>query len=153
MLLDKVVKDDVIVITKLDRFARSTRDALNIIETLNQKRVGLVVLNMGGDTLDTTTPIGKLMVTVLSGIAEFELGLNKERQAEGIAEAKKRGVYKGRPKKFTDKNKSLLHAVQLFEERNQNGMTVQEICDITKVGRSTLYKFIKEDIKNEMQTS
>ncbi|WP_349407927.1 recombinase family protein [Pseudalkalibacillus sp. SCS-8] len=152
-LIDQVEKDDAIVVTKLDRFARSTRDALNIIEILNQKEVGLVVLNMGGDTLDTTTPLGRLMLTVLSGIAEFELGLNKERQAEGIAEAKKRGAYKGRPKKYTNKNKSLLHAVQLFEERNQNCMTVQEICDITKVGRSTLYKFIKENFKNERQTS
>ncbi|WP_408011657.1 helix-turn-helix domain-containing protein [Pseudalkalibacillus sp. A8] len=60
-----------------------------------------------------------------------------------MAEAKKRGVYKGRPKKFTDKNKSLLHAVRLFEECDQNGMTVLKICDITKVSRSTLYKFIK----------
>ncbi|MFX3624014.1 MAG: recombinase family protein [Ectobacillus sp.] len=139
-LLTKVNTGDTIVVTKLDRFARSTKDALNIIEQLEEKGVSLVVLNMGGDKLDTSTPMGKLMVTMLTGIAEFELSLIKERQREGIALAKERGVYKGRPKKYTEKNKGLQHALELFDNRDENGMTVKEICEITKVSKATLYR-------------
>ncbi len=59
--------------------------------------MALVVLNLGGDVVDTSTAIGKLLITVLTGIAEFEADLIKERQIEGIAAAKARGVYQGRP--------------------------------------------------------
>ncbi|MCE7792300.1 recombinase family protein [Salipaludibacillus sp. CUR1] len=143
-LLETVSEGDTIVVTKLDRFARSTQDALSTIETLNNKGVGLIVLNMGGDKVDTNTPIGKLMITVLSGIAEFEADMIKERQLEGIELAKQRGAYKGRPKKYTDKNKSLQHALELFHDRENNGMTVKEICQITKVSKATLYRNVRE---------
>lgn len=139
-LLEMVREGDSIVVTKLDRFARSTRDALSTIEELNEKGVTLIVLNMGGDRVDTSTAIGKLMITVLSGIAEFEADMIRERQLEGIQEAKKRGVYKGRPKKYTEKNPSLNHAISLFNNRSINGMTVKEIEEVTKVSRATIYR-------------
>lgn len=142
-LLQTVKEGDTIVVTKLDRFARSTKDALYTIEYLNEKGVGLIVLNMGGDKIDTTTPIGKLLVTVLSGIAEFETDMIKERQMEGIALAKKRGVYKGRPKKYTENHKGLQYALKLFRERDKNKMTVNDICEITKISRATLYRAVK----------
>lgn len=151
ILLETVKEGDSIVVTKLDRFARSTKDALNTIEELNKKGAALIVLNMGGDRLDTSTPIGKLMITVLAGIAEFEADMIRERQLEGIQEAKKRGVYKGRPKKYTKKNNTLNHALDLFEKRSVNGMTVKKIEEITKISRSTLYrerKKRKEEITN-----
>ncbi|WLD95406.1 recombinase family protein [Alkalihalobacillus sp. AL-G] len=139
-LLVTVDHGDKIAVTKLDRFARSTKDALTIIDDLNEKGVGLVVLNMGGDTVDTSTAIGKLMITVLSGIAEFEADMIKERQLEGIADAKERGVYKGRPKKYTDKHSGLIHAMELVANRDHNGYTVDKICEITNVSRATLYR-------------
>lgn len=142
-LLERVTKNDTIVVTKLDRFARSTKDALSTIELLNEKGVGLVVLNMGGDKIDTTTAIGKLMVTVLSGIAEFEADMIKERQMEGIALAKERGVYRGKPKKYTENHKGLQYALKLMAERDSNKMTTNEICEITKISRATLYRAIK----------
>jgi DNA invertase Pin-like site-specific DNA recombinase len=142
LLLETVQEGDTIVVTKLDRFARSTKDALNTIEYLNSKRVSLIVLNMGGDKIDTGTAIGKLMITVLSGIAEFEADMIRERQLEGIVEAKQRGVYKGRPKKYTEKNKGLQHAMELFNNRDKNGMTVNEIAEITKISRATLYRAV-----------
>ncbi len=142
-LLDKVKAGDSIVVTKIDRFARSTKDALSTIEYLNSKDVGLIILNMGGDKVDTSTAIGKLMITVLSGIAEFEADMIKERQLEGIAEAKKRGVYKGRPKQYTDKNKGLQHALDLFNKRDTNGMTVKDIEDVTKVSKATIYRAVR----------
>jgi DNA invertase Pin-like site-specific DNA recombinase len=142
-LLNTVQTGDKIVVTKLDRFARSTKDALNTIDLLNSKGVSLVVLNIGGDTLDTSTPIGKLMVTVLSGIAEFEADMIRERQLEGIERAKERGVYKGRPKTYTSKHKGLEHALELFKNRNENKMTVNQISEITGISRATLYREAK----------
>ncbi|MCM2590488.1 recombinase family protein [Rossellomorea marisflavi] len=150
-LLDTATEGDTIIVTKLDRFARSTKDALSTVELLNNKGVGLVVLNMGGDKVDTSTAIGKLMITVLSGIAEFEADMIMERQLEGIELAKQRGAYKGRPKKFTQKNSSLKHALELYNNRDSNGKTVKEICEITGVGRSTLYNVIKETESGELQ--
>lgn len=144
LLLEKIQEGDTIVVTKLDRFARSTKDALNTIEYLNSKGVALIVLNMGGDKIDTSTAIGKLMITVLSGIAEFEADMIKERQLEGIEEAKKRGVYKGRPKKYTKNNRGLQYALELFNNRATNKMTVKEIEEITKISRATLYRAVRE---------
>lgn len=143
-LIDTVQANDTIVVTKLDRFARSTKDALSIIEMLNEKQVNLIVLNMGGDRVDTSSAIGKLMITVLSGIAEFEADMIKERQLEGIELAKKRGVYKGRPEKYTDKHKGLHHAIELFNHRDENKLTVNEIAEITNVSRATLYRKVKQ---------
>lgn len=99
---------------------------------------------MGGDKIDTSTAIGKLMITVLSGISEFEADMIKERQLEGIEEAKKRGVYKGRPKKHTENNRDLQYTLELFRNRATNNMTVKEIEEITKISRATLYRAVKE---------
>jgi DNA invertase Pin-like site-specific DNA recombinase len=148
-LLETVKAGDTIVVTKLDRFARSTKDAINTIEMLNEKSVSLIILNLGGQTVDTTSSYGKFMITVLSGVAELEADINKERQAEGIALAKKRGVYRGRPKKYTSRNTKLQHALELFYERENNGKTVNQIADITGVSRATLYRAAKEqDVNN-----
>lgn len=144
LLLDLIEEGDTIVVTKLDRFARSTKDALNTIEVLDSKGVSLIVLNMGGDKVDTGTAIGKLMITVLSGIAEFEADMIRERQTEGIAEAKSRGVYKGRPHTYTDKHKGLQHALELFNDRSNNGYTVKEIAEITKISKATIYRAVRE---------
>ncbi|RUT43267.1 recombinase family protein [Paenibacillus anaericanus] len=143
-MLASASEGDTIVVPKLDRLARSTRDALTIIDDLNKRKIALVILNMGGDVVNTATAIGKLLITVLSGIAEFEADMTKERQTEGIAEAKLRGVYKGRPKKYTGKHSGLNHAIDLFVNRNTNKYTVKQICEITKIGRSTLYRELQE---------
>ncbi len=139
-LLDRVAIGDTIVVTKLDRFARSTQDALNTMATLTERGVSLVVLNMGGDVVDTSTAIGKLLITVLAGIAEFEADLIKERQIEGIAAAKARGVYKGRPRTYTAHHKGLAHALELLAHRDTNHLTVNDICAMTQLSRATLYR-------------
>ncbi|ACM11770.1 recombinase family protein [Bacillus paranthracis] len=114
-------------VTKLDRFARSTKDALNTIEYLNCKGVPLIVLNMDEDKIDTSTAIGKLMITVLYGIAEFEADMIKERQLEGIEEVKRRCVYKGRLKKHTENHRGLQYALELFHNRASNKLTVKRL--------------------------
>ena len=143
-LLDRLTMGDTVVVTKLDRFARSTQDALNTMATLTERGVSLVVLNMGGDVVDTSTAIGKLLITVLAGIAEFEADLIKERQLEGIAAAKARGVYKGRPRTYTAHHKGLAHALELLAARDRNHLTVNDICAMTQVSRATLYRLARQ---------
>ena len=87
---------DTLVITKPDRMARSTADLLGIVARLEAKGVGLIVLSMGGQSWDIRTPTGRLMLTMLGAVAEFERNLMLERQREGIAKAKADGKYKGR---------------------------------------------------------
>ncbi|WP_272514187.1 hypothetical protein [Bacillus cereus] len=77
--------------------------------------------------MDTSMEIGKLIITVLFGIAEFEADMIKERQLEDIEEAKHRVVYKGRPKKYTENNRGLQYTLELFYNRAMSKMTVKEI--------------------------
>jgi DNA invertase Pin-like site-specific DNA recombinase len=84
---------DTLVVTKLDRLARSVANACEIVERLQKKGVALKVLAMG---LDTGTPTGRLMLNMLASVAQFEREVMLERQREGIAKAKSEGLYKGR---------------------------------------------------------
>lgn len=92
-MLDFVREKDTIVIHDFSRLARSTKDLLGIVEFLKRKRVTLISEK---ENIDTSTPIGKLMLTMIGAINEFERTNMLERQREGIAEAKKKGKYKGR---------------------------------------------------------
>ncbi len=94
--LDYVRDGDVLVVTKPDRLARSVADLLAIVTRLERKQVALRVLSMGGTELDTRSPTGRLMLTMLGAIAEFERALMLDRQREGIAKARADGKYKGR---------------------------------------------------------
>ena len=85
------------MVTKPDRLARSTAELLAIEADLSKRGVGLVVLSMGGERLDTRNPTSKLMLTILAGVATWEREIMLERQREGIAKAKAAGKYKGRP--------------------------------------------------------
>ena len=88
-----VREGDVFVVTKLDRLARSVANLMEIVARLEAKGVTLRILNL---SLDTATPTGKLMLTLMGGVAEFERTMMLERQREGIAKAKAEGTYKGR---------------------------------------------------------
>src|SRR3954453_4791818 len=88
---------DVLVVSKPDRLARSTAELLTIEADLTKRRIGLLVLSMGGERLDTRNPTSKLMLTILAGVATWEREIMLERQREGIAKAKAEGKYKGRP--------------------------------------------------------
>lgn len=88
---------DALVVTKPDRLAPSTAELLSIEADLSRRRIGLVVLSMGGERLDTRNPTSKLMLTILAGVATWEREIMLERQREGIAKAKAEGKYKGRP--------------------------------------------------------
>jgi DNA invertase Pin-like site-specific DNA recombinase len=140
-VLSIVEKGDTLVITKIDRIARNLRDGIDIIHELRNKGVAIHVLNMG---LIDNTPMGDLIINVLLAVGQFEVDMNRERQREGIAEAKKRGAYKGRPTKYTEKNPRLNNALELFRDRETNGYTVNDILEATGIGRGTLYRNAKK---------
>jgi len=88
---------DVLMVTKPDRLARSTAELLAMEADLSKREVGLIILSMGGERLDTRNPTSKLILTILAGVATWEREIMLERQREGIAKAKAEGKYKGRP--------------------------------------------------------
>ena len=98
-LLRRLAPGDVMMVTRLDRLARSTRDLLNILHTLGERSVGFK--SLADSWADTTTPHGRLLVTMLAGIAEFERELIRARTGEGRKRAKARGVRFGRPPALT----------------------------------------------------
>jgi DNA invertase Pin-like site-specific DNA recombinase len=103
-LLDQLESGDVVMVTRLDRLARSTRDLLNTLATITRRKAGFRSL---GDTwADTTTSHGRLMLTVLGGLAEFERDLIRARTGEGRERAKARGVKMGRKPKLTPHQKA-----------------------------------------------
>lgn len=93
-LLDFIADADQLVVCKLDRLGRSTRDVLNLVHELEQKGASLKVLE---PEIDTSGPMGKMILTVLGMVGEMELSHLKERQRAGIEAARAKGVYKGRP--------------------------------------------------------
>ena len=99
-LLKSLGAGDAVVVTRLDRLARSTRDLLNILATIGES--GASFRSLGDVWADTTTPHGRLMLTVLGGLAEFERHLIITRTSDGRARAKARGQHMGRPRKLTD---------------------------------------------------
>jgi DNA invertase Pin-like site-specific DNA recombinase len=110
---------DVLMVTRLDRLARSTRDLLNTIATIAEHQAGFRSL---GDTwADTTTPPGRLMLTVLGGLAEFERELIRARTGEGRSRAQARGVKMGRPPKLT------AHQAKEALRRPDSGEPISEI--------------------------
>jgi DNA invertase Pin-like site-specific DNA recombinase len=97
--VSRLGEGDVLVVTRLDRLARSTRDLLNTLDDIAKRGAGF--RSIADTWADTTTPHGRLIVTVLGGIAEFERELIKARTGEGRARAKANGVHMGRPSKLT----------------------------------------------------
>jgi DNA invertase Pin-like site-specific DNA recombinase len=135
LLLDHLRAGDVIVITRLDRLARSVPDLLAIVEHIRNAGAGL--RSLAEPWADTTTPAGRMVMTVVAGVAEFERGLIVERTSSGRAAAKARGTKFG-PKPKLDQAK-LKHVYQLVDEGK---MSRQEIADLVGVDRSTLYRML-----------
>jgi DNA invertase Pin-like site-specific DNA recombinase len=133
--LDYVREGDTLVVTKPDRLARSVGDLLAIVARLEAKGVGLRVVSMGGSELDTSTPTGKLMLTMLGAIAEFERGLMLERQREGIQKAKEAGKYRGRAPTARRKADEI-------RRLRDDGVKPTEIAVRLGIGRASVYRVL-----------
>lgn len=124
---------DTLLVTRLDRLARSSGDLQNIVCRLNAKGVGFRCLQQG--VVDTTTGMGKLVLGILGAVAEFEADIRKERQLEGIAKAKAAGVYKGRkPSVDVDAVKAL----------KVSGKGPAEIAKELGIGRASVYRALEK---------
>lgn len=123
---------DTLLVTRLDRLARSSADLLTIIRKLNAKGVGFRCLQQGA--VDTTTSTGKLTLAILGAVAEFETDIRKERQKDGIEKAKAAGVYKGRKPSVPVEEVRRLH---------QDGVSPTEIGKRLGIGRASVYRALK----------
>ena len=139
-LLGKLGTGDTLVVTKLDRFARSAKDALNVIDDLKERGVRVHILNMG---IVENTPTGNLLFTVMSAFAQFERDMIVERTQSGKAIAKQREDFKeGRPKKYT--KKQMEHALSLLATDSY-----KEVEAVTGISKSTLIRAKRETTPKE----
>lgn len=135
-MLEFAREGDTIYIHDFSRLARSTTDLLQIVEQLNAKGINLV---SNKEAIDSSTPTGKLMLTMIGAINEFERTNLKERQAEGIAIAKAKGVYKGR--------KEIERPAQweeIYSQWKQRELTGTKAMERLGLKRNTFYKLVKE---------
>lgn len=141
-LFKELKKGDTLIVTKVDRIARSLKDGIALIEELNAKGINLHVLNMG---IFDGTATSNMLFQILTSVAEFERNIMLERQKEGIADAKKRGAYTNRrSRKYKATEGNMNAALKLFLNRDTNKLTVKDICEQTGVTRASLYNYAKE---------
>ena len=133
--LDYLRDGDILVVTKMDRLARSVPDLWSIIEAIETKGAGLRVLAHG--EMDTTTPTGRMMVTMLGAVAEFERSIMLERQREGIAKAKAAGKYRGR---IPTAQRKAADVRQL----KMDGMGATAIAAKLGIGRASVYRILAD---------
>lgn len=139
-MMEYIREDDVIFIKDFSRVARSTKDLLDIVEILDNKGVKLISLK---ENLDTTTPTGRLMLTMIGAIYEFERTNLLERQREGIAIAKRAGKYKGRKEIAPPENFSEVYS--LWKNRSITGREAMKQLNL-KI--NTFYKLVKNYKEN-----
>lgn len=135
--LEFVREGDSLIVTRLDRLARSTRDFLEIIDRLHSKGVALRVLDFGGSAIDSQSATGRMMLTMFSAFAEFERSLLLERQRAGIARARAEGRYKGRAPTARSKAPEIVRL-------RQAGHTPAQIAELTGVSKSSAYRILAE---------
>ena len=134
--LDMLRTGDKLVVTKLDRLARSVMHMGDILQQIEAKGAGLVILSLGSERVDTSTATGKLILNMMVSVAQFEREMMKERQVEGIKRAQAEGKYKGRvPKAMNqaDKVKALVEA----------GVTKVQIMDQLGMSKASFYRCLK----------
>ena len=132
--LNFIREGDQLVVTKLDRLARSMADLVRITEQLQGKSIDLVVLDQA---IDTSTAAGKLMFHMIGAVAEFERALAEERRSEGIARAKAMGVRFGRPRAIDRK------AAEALRELAVAGGTLRDMAEATGVSVPTVSRWLK----------
>ena len=147
--LEKVIEhlrpgEDTLVVWKLDRLGRSLQDLISIVKSLQEKKIGFHSLQ---ESIDTTTSGGKLVFHIFSALAEFERDIIRERTNAGLAAARARGRFGGRPSLLSDKQ--VIRLKKLYDERKN---TVLEICKIFGISRPSFYNYVNNkhvDIKKK----
>ena len=146
-MLDMLREGDTVIICELTRLSRSVKDLFDLVEQV--EKAGANIKSLKEPWLDTTTPQGRLLFTIFSGVSQFERELIRERTMEGLASARARGRMGGRPGK--DK-KIVEQALTLYDSK---AYSVDEISKTTGISRATLYKYVnlrKEKIDHSSTT-
>ncbi len=136
-LLAFVRPGDTVIVWKLDRLGRSLKDLIETLNLLNNRGIDFISLT---ESIDTTTPSGKLIFHLMGALAEFERDLIRERTNAGLAAARARGRIGGRPRRLATNGKVTL-ARRLFADPNHS---IPEICSTLGIFRSTLYRYVRE---------
>lgn len=131
-MLNYVRKGDVVIVSEISRFARNTRDLLELIDMLTEKEVEFVSQK---EAIDTSTPTGKFMLTIFGAVSELERSYILSRQAEGIAIAKSQGKYNGRKPKELPKNYEAV-----IDKWKANEITAKEAMKKLGISKSTFYR-------------
>lgn len=126
---------DILVVWKLDRLGRSLKHLIETITALSERRIGFRSIT---ESIDTTTPGGKLIFHMFGALAEFERDLIRERTKAGLAAARARGRHGGRPRKLDDKKIALLQ--KLYQDKTNS---IQDILDALHISKATLYRHTK----------
>ena len=137
-LMKVLLPGDAVVVTKLDRLARSSRDLHNIIGELQERGCGFV--SLGDSWCDTTTDVGRLVLAIMSGIAEFERELIRKRCQAGIDRAKRKGTKFGRPAVLDASQKKRI------AERYASGETMAELAREYECGEATIWRALQPEI-------
>lgn len=128
---------DTLVVWKLDRLGRSLKQLIEVINHIHERKIGFKSIQ---ESIDTTTPGGKLIFHVFGALAEFEREVIRERTLAGLHAARARGRQGGRPKMMDDKKIGMVRA--LMENPNHS---IRDICDMVGVSRATLYRHLKQN--------
>lgn len=139
-MLDRLTEGDTVVVESLSRLGRSTKDLIELVDLFEKKKVHFVSLK---EQIDTSSPTGKFLFTLMSAISQFERDVIAERTKEGLRSARARGRLGGRPK--TDAN-SINKAIKLYNTRQYS---IKEIEELTGVKKSTLYRHLNINSTNE----
>lgn len=135
-MLSILSKGDEVVVLSIDRIARNTKDLIELIDEFNSKGVKFISLK---ENIDTSTPTGKFLITIMGAMAELERAYIRERQQQGIAIAKRQGKYKGR------KPKELPNFDEVSNRVKEGRITVNEAVKILGISRSTYYRRLLDD--------
>ncbi len=126
---------DTLVVWRLDRLGRSLKHLIEFVQELESKKIGFKSLQ---ETIDTTSPTGRLVFHIFGALSEFERNLIRERTNHGLAAARARGRKGGRPFQLDTSKRAV--AIQLYQERKH---TIQEICRMMAITKPTLYKYVR----------
>ncbi|MFZ2585066.1 MAG: recombinase family protein [Enterococcus aquimarinus] len=143
-MLEDLQEGDIIYVTDLTRITRSTQNLFELIDLIRRKKASLKSLKDTWLDLSEDNPYSQFLITVMAGVNQLERDLIRMRQREGIELAKKEGKFKGRLKKYHKNHAGMKYAVKLYKE---GGMTVNQICEITNVSRTSLYRRLSEGNK------
>ena len=147
----KLRKGDVIVVWKIDRLARSLKDLIDLITGFKEKEVGFISLN---DSIDTTTPQGRLIFNLFGSFAEFEREIISERTRAGLEEARRHGRHGGRPRGLSKEAKKTAWAA--YHLKDKSDLSVGDILEQLNLSKATYYRYIEwadDELKSRKRVS